>query len=299
MFCKWCGNNISGKTVTVCPVCGKEQSPLMSGNGFWDLCTIDPATGSVKVLPVSEVTSEEKSETHYHIERNDGALPGDDDVVSIDRITKRALLRFIGKRPYVELCVVIVLFLNLIIGVLNLIYWPILFSRQMEQYRVNGNTFMEEKFSDIRNVLNGIVESRVEDKEASVSQSPKDTFGVDEMDVFSEENDASEETDVLDTTNPNSRRLNLTRYIVNEENGLILYSVEDIPDQIDTCSYYWEKSEDGGETWVPLSSGSRYLVLSAQENEQYRVIVSGQKIYLAYFTLSSHIEQGVRDEETQ
>lgn len=36
MFCKWCGKRITDNSVP-CPHCGREQDPLESGNGFWDL----------------------------------------------------------------------------------------------------------------------------------------------------------------------------------------------------------------------------------------------------------------------
>ena len=94
----------------------------------------------------------------------------------------------------------------------------------------------------------------------------------------------SEESDATTLTGLDSATPKLMRYIVNEEKGLYLYAVEGIPNRINNCLYYWQTSEDGGETWVPLSNGSRYVVISPKENEEYRVIVSSQKVYLVYFS---------------
>lgn len=41
MFCKWCGKRMEDYSV-ICPKCGKEQDSLVNGNGFWDLCHIEP-----------------------------------------------------------------------------------------------------------------------------------------------------------------------------------------------------------------------------------------------------------------
>ena len=289
MFCKWCGKNISGNTVTICPSCGKEQGPLMSGNGFWDLCTIDPATGIAKVHPVSDVTDEEVSDICSHIEGNDEFLSGSEQVVSSNAIRKKGLPQCILKQHYVEFCLVIILFLNFLVGVLNLVCWPMLFMRQMEQHKADEKIYMEDGLSDIRNILNDIGKAHTEKKEAFASQSPQDVLKTAEIVASSEESDMSEEaeleeSDATTMTDSDSATPKLTRYIVDEDEGLYLYAVEDIPKRMNNCSYYWQTSEDGGETWVPLSNGSRYVVISPKENEEYRVIVSSQIVYLLYFS---------------
>lgn len=38
MFCQWCGKKIL-EVGRPCPYCGKEQDPLETGTGFWDLCS--------------------------------------------------------------------------------------------------------------------------------------------------------------------------------------------------------------------------------------------------------------------
>ena len=44
MFCKWCGNKIRN-IGNPCPSCGRDQDPLENGNGFWDLCDLEPKPG--------------------------------------------------------------------------------------------------------------------------------------------------------------------------------------------------------------------------------------------------------------
>jgi uncharacterized membrane protein YgcG len=46
MFCKWCGKQFDEYS-PVCPNCGKEQDALVNGNGFWDLCNIEPNTKTI------------------------------------------------------------------------------------------------------------------------------------------------------------------------------------------------------------------------------------------------------------
>lgn len=272
MFCKWCGKNISGKAVTICPFCGKEQSPLMSGNGFWDLCSIEPETGSIKFPSVSDaVGSKDETETRSHFENSE------DEIVQSNRIAKGGLAKLINKHRYGELCLIIILLLNLITGTLNVICWPILFVKQMEQHRADENAYIRDEFSDLSSALNDITEVLAKNKETFVLQSSESVFEADEI------GNISEETDKAIVNDPDSQTVKLVRYIVDEEQGLCLLVAEDIPNQNDICSYYWQMSEDGGETWLPLINGSRYIVLSQKENEQYRLILSGKKVYLAYF----------------
>ena len=51
MFCKWCGNKIANNGVP-CPTCGKEQDALENGNGFWDLCEVEPKGGKQGTIPL-------------------------------------------------------------------------------------------------------------------------------------------------------------------------------------------------------------------------------------------------------
>ncbi|SDZ95477.1 hypothetical protein SAMN05216349_10316 [Oribacterium sp. KHPX15] len=54
MFCKWCGKKITNNG-TACPHCGREQIPLVNGNGFWDLCDAKPPeTNEIKSSETKE-----------------------------------------------------------------------------------------------------------------------------------------------------------------------------------------------------------------------------------------------------
>ena len=66
MFCKWCGKKLD-ENITVCRYCNKEQESLVNGNGFWDLCKIEPnplsitpESGSIKTVGEDSKNTNEK-----------------------------------------------------------------------------------------------------------------------------------------------------------------------------------------------------------------------------------------------
>ncbi|WP_044915719.1 hypothetical protein [Oribacterium sp. FC2011] len=55
MFCKWCGKKITNNGAA-CPHCGREQIPLVNGNGFWDLCDSKPTeTNGIKPTEIKGI----------------------------------------------------------------------------------------------------------------------------------------------------------------------------------------------------------------------------------------------------
>ena len=270
MFCEWCGNKIPGNIAAICPVCGKEQSKLTSGNGFWDLCAIEPVAEHIEVhLPSDTVTTGTQSD----IKETEKSVLSENEITA-DKVVQSTTPRFIGKKWGHELVLGIVLVVLFIINVLNLLCWPIVFMRQKEQLKAEENAFIESGFSDVRKSLDDLTNTLTDKVETyALSKSTESDLGID---VSSNEGSMSwDESD--------SQTLKLKRYGIDEEQGLYLYALENMPSQNGTYSYYWQMSEDGGETWVSISTDSPYVVLTPKENEQYRVIVSNQKTYLTYF----------------
>lgn len=71
MFCKWCGNKITNNGVP-CTTCGKEQDALENGNGFWDLCEVEPKGGKQGAVPLVAVESPSvNDEKHAQTKRGD------------------------------------------------------------------------------------------------------------------------------------------------------------------------------------------------------------------------------------
>lgn len=64
MFCKWCGNKITNNGMP-CPTCGKEQDALENGNGFWDLCEVEPKGGKQGAVPLATVESPNANDERY------------------------------------------------------------------------------------------------------------------------------------------------------------------------------------------------------------------------------------------
>jgi len=71
MFCKWCGNKITNNGMP-CPTCGKGQDALVNGNGFWDLCEVEPKGGKQGAVPLATVESPNvNDERHPQTKRSD------------------------------------------------------------------------------------------------------------------------------------------------------------------------------------------------------------------------------------
>ena len=151
-------------------------------------------------------------------------------------------------------------------AVVNLLCWPLLFVRQIEQLKIS-DSLLEKKLEDISN--------RISDKEEDAAvHSPESISGTN----IPSEDGVSENESV-------GYQIEFKRYSVDGDKGIYLYAIENAADENNVFMYDWQMSEDGGETWISLLSDGAYIVLAPKEAEEYRVVVYNQETVIASFPI--------------
>lgn len=242
MFCKWCGKKITniGKP---CPSCGKEQAPLESGNGFWDLCSNGQA-GHTGVGGAAVEHTDGPSKT---------ASPRKSNAKE-----RRAARRFwIGAWAITCLLLVIALvMLGLGIG-------------KIGQYR-SGIAALRSDISDVNAlVADGfakIGEYHQNEQKIPKTTEPQADIGCDpEIDpdaLLEDDRDLLIDPEVLDIE---------ICEIDTTPVKCVYMAVGALPES-GNVKIFWQKSIDRGETWITVLEDIAYMVVDQNESEAYRVI---------------------------
>lgn len=249
MFCKWCGKKINDNGAP-CPHCGREQSPLENGNGFWDLCKSGSAPGvsvDIKAFEDSQRASINRGEHSVH---NDGntkrksrnVVPF---VVASAALTLVALIAVIICLGKVAQCIKDVASLHNSIT-------------EMQSTQSSGIEelwgYLEEEFAQL------------EDNNTT-DHSRTETSGIeDPADVI--QNDEWWTNASFDSTEDFS----IQRYQIKAKSGMWLYTIEGTDNKRSQLSICWQMSADMGITWDVIAENTAYILVK-NSNVMYRAVI--------------------------
>ena len=248
MFCKWCGKKIIDNSVP-CPHCGRDQGPLESGNGFWDL----NVNGK----------NERKSEPKLYPERND--------------VSSRPLVRE-NKKIY-QLLPLALSALSLLLTLIMIIVSFINSARvsnclnEISELKENAaetsktysyekeelQTYLDSEFNKINSVINNDVPDKTQDDAPDI-----------------------EITDDLKKTN----KVLIKRFEANSDLEQWVYIASGSID-FDGSRSCWQKRAAADEDWETIAKGTNYII-EDETDQDYRFVFSRDKETILQFDESAN-----------
>lgn len=253
MFCKWCGNKITNNGMP-CPTCGKEQDALENGNGFWDLCEVEPKGGKQGAVPLATVESPNVDD-----ERHAQAKRGDHQKAK--KATKKR-----GNGIVILMCA-----LCLMLAVC-LIESSIALNKASKC--VDGVAFIKTQVSGLRtDVSNGVSEIKGHIDTAitpTVIQAPEEI----------DENANDDLNELLNSENVSTivdGVISVESHDIESDKADKVLIVSGIPAEDENARLVWQQYNEQTEEWVTIAENQDYILLKKTDDlNQIRVLYISQ-----------------------
>jgi ssDNA-binding Zn-finger/Zn-ribbon topoisomerase 1 len=278
MFCEWCGQEMkTGKEI--CSSCGKKQSPLFDGNGFWDLCQNNP----------------QKKDSSSKMPRSESSMSKQPETMQDDSIKNPAPLRASNgrKKGAFVYNVISVLLLIVCVAVSAVTYSK---AKQTSEvvYRI-------ESSQALLAAQQATLDSKLEELEENTSEpleSVKETL--DEVDKRLAELDEESNSDAEEDTDWRN-----ARYLTNEEFSILLldtdgsnvsmellYAENNLDGQFE---YHWQAYSEEEKEWMDVESSMNYLLITEEDrqDQKYRCIAVDLSTMRLYGAIYEPNDQGL------
>ena len=262
MFCKWCGNKINNNGVP-CPTCGKEQDALENGNGFWDLCEVEPKRGKQGAVPLVAV---ESSSSNVSDEKHTQAKRGD------HQRTKKAVKR---RRNGIAI-LVFVLCILVTVGVIEASIALGKASKCMDEM-ASVITQLSSLRTNVSNAVSEIeehIDAAITTTDAQSSEGTEDNAVDDKLDEILDLENAAGIVDGV---------ISIESHKIESTKADMLLIVSGYPVESESARVVWQQFNKQTEEWDIIAENQGYILLKeSNEMNQIRALCITQNEYEEY-----------------